>query len=69
MQMSERMIDHEKYFGEKIELKGKSMEDMLEMKFNSVEKDLNMIAMNHIQDFQSIKGVAKEFVLSKDKLK
>lgn len=41
---------------------------MFKAKAQAIEREVNMVAMQHIQDFEMIKGVTKEFVLGKERL-
>ena len=43
------------------------LEEIMKVKISAIEKEMNMIAVTHIQDFSQIKGVTRDFVMSKER--
>lgn len=51
-----------------MELLEEKLTDFLKIKAEEMEKQINMVHMEHIHDFEAIKNVTREFVLTRDRL-
>ena len=67
-QFSTRINEVEVVMTTRIKMESEKLHEYLKGSCSAIEKELNMVALTHIQDFQQVKNATQEFVLAKDRL-